>query len=66
MGRWLHERVGEVENELMGPEEAMKALAAEINQRIRLNLERRGDLQKKYEVLTGRPYRPGWWKADAI
>ncbi len=56
IGRWLDEKVGEVENQLMTPEAAMRAIANEVNQTIRLNLERRPDLQRKYEKVTGRPY----------
>lgn len=46
IGRWMDERVGEVENRLVTPEKAMRALADEINARIRLNLERRPDLRR--------------------
>ena len=42
----------------------MKALALEINQRIRLNLERQPSLRRKYEEITGRPYRADWWRTD--
>jgi hypothetical protein len=62
VGRWLGERVGEIENRLAGPEAAMKALAAEINQRIRLNLERKPHLREKYEERTGRKWTPDWWR----
>ena len=61
-GRWIQETVDRVENRLAQPPEAMRALAAEINATIRLNLERRTDLQKKYEQVTGRKYSPDWWK----
>jgi multiple sugar transport system substrate-binding protein len=60
--RWLDERIGLVENEKATPEEAMRSLAKEVNETIRLNLERRPDLQKKYERVTGKPYRADWWK----
>jgi len=43
--RWLSERIGQVENKLVSPEEAMRSLAAEINEKIRQNIERRPDLQ---------------------
>ena len=46
----------------MTPEQAMKSLADEINERIRLNLERRRDLRKKYEQVAGQPYTRHWWK----
>ncbi len=51
-----------MENRLQTPEEAMRFLAAEINQAIRLNLERRPDLQQRYEAVTGRRYSPDWWR----
>ena len=54
--RWMQERIGEVENKLATPEDAMRSLAKEINRKIRLNLDRRPDLQRKYEKLTGRRY----------
>ena len=45
--RWLRERIEQVENGLIGPDEAMRQLATEINARIRRNLERQPDLQRK-------------------
>lgn len=62
VSRWVLETIGKVENRLVSPPDGMKALAAEINARIRLNLQRRGDLQRKYEKLTGRPYTPDWYR----
>ena len=52
--------IGKIENRLVTPEEGMKALAAEINQRIRTNLERRDDLQRTFRQVTGRPYTRDW------
>lgn len=60
--RWFAEAIGEVENQLLKPDEAMRKLAKEINQRIRINLERRPDLQRKFQQLTGRSYTTDWWK----
>ena len=60
--RWLQERIEKVENRLLTPEAAMRSLAAEINAQIRLNLERRPDLQRRYEQVTGRRYTPDWWR----
>ena len=59
--RWLEEAIGLVENKKATPEEAMRSLASEINETIRLNLERRPDLQRKYERVTGKPYQEDWW-----
>ncbi|BDI28993.1 hypothetical protein CCAX7_10440 [Capsulimonas corticalis] len=58
--RWYGDYMGKVENQLMTPAQAMKALTAQINQQIRTNLERRPDLQKKYEQVTGKKYTPNW------
>ena len=60
--RWFQERVEAIENKLQSPPDAMRSLAAEINQKIRHNLERRPDLQRKFEQVTGRPYTSDWWK----
>jgi multiple sugar transport system substrate-binding protein len=60
--RWLDERIGLVENQRLMPMEAMRSLAKEVNETIRLNLERRPDLQRKYEEVTGNTYRSDWWK----
>ncbi|MBM4164742.1 MAG: sugar ABC transporter substrate-binding protein [Lentisphaerae bacterium] len=60
--RWLNERIGLVENDRVMPEEAMRALAKEVNETIRLNLERRPDLQRKYQEVTGKAYRSDWWQ----
>jgi len=48
--RWLDEAIALVENERATPEEAVRSLAKEINEAIRLNLERRPDLQRKNVV----------------
>ena len=60
VARWVTEMIGKIENRLVTPEEGMKALAAEINQRIRTNLERRDDLQRTFRQVTGRPYTRDW------
>ena len=52
--------ISKVENQLVSPEEGMRALAAEINQRIRRNLERRGDLRQKFRDATGKDWTEGW------
>ena len=51
--RWVLETINKVENRLLPPDEAMRQLAAEINQRIRLNLQRRSDLRRRFEKLAG-------------
>ena len=43
-------------------EDKMRQLAGEVNERIRLNLQRRPKLQENYERLTGRRYTADWWK----
>jgi len=58
--RWVLETLQKVENRLLGPEDAVRALAAEINRRIRTNLRRRIDLQRKFEQVTGRKYSDDW------
>jgi len=60
--RWLTERLGQVENGLVGPEEAMKSLAAEVDERIRLNLIRRPDLREKFCQVTARQWTADWRK----
>ncbi|HEV2474809.1 MAG TPA: extracellular solute-binding protein, partial [Chthonomonadales bacterium] len=60
--RWLQEAIDKVENRLLSPAAAMKQLAAEINETIRLNLERGPDLQRRFEEATGRAYTPLWWR----
>ncbi|HEX5323378.1 MAG TPA: extracellular solute-binding protein [Capsulimonadaceae bacterium] len=61
--RWITNTIQEVENNLMTPSQAMDSLADQINQQIRVNLERRPDLQKEYEQVTGKPYTPEWWRS---
>ena len=61
---WLMERIDKVENKVLTPEAAMKGLAREVNQQIRLNLERRPDLQDKFKKITGKDYTPSWWKTE--
>jgi ABC-type glycerol-3-phosphate transport system substrate-binding protein len=62
--RWLGERLDKIENK-MPPEEAMRSVAGEINKRIRQNLERRGDLRRKFREVTGREWTPDWWRERA-
>ena len=57
VSRWIGEYVEKVENQLLTPPQALRALAAQINDQIQINLERRPDLQKLYEQRTGSPYR---------
>ena len=45
--RWVRERIEQVENGLIGPDEAMRELAAEINARVRRNIEREPGLAAK-------------------
>ena len=59
--RWIKEAVEAVENG-SDPEQRLHQLAREIDERIRLNLTRRPELQEKYERVTGRKYTPDWWK----
>lgn len=61
--RWTLEQIEKVENRIQTPPEAMHFLADEINQTIRQNLERRPDLQQRYEAATGRRYSPDWWRS---
>ena len=60
--RWLTNTIQEVENNLMPPQAAMQSLADQIDQQIRVNLERRPDLQAKYQQVTGHAYMPDWWR----
>jgi multiple sugar transport system substrate-binding protein len=62
VSRWQGDYIGKVENKLMTPQQALDALATQIDQQIRLNLERRPDLQKEFAEQTGKPYTPDWWK----
>lgn len=63
VNRWIFEREGQVLNRLRTPEEAMQGLAREINDRIRLNLERRPDLQRRFEDQLGQPWEPNWFRS---
>ncbi|MDX1931389.1 MAG: extracellular solute-binding protein [Capsulimonadales bacterium] len=65
VARWTTEHVEKVENRLMTPEQSLKELAAQIELAIRIHLERRPDLRKKFEERTGRQYTADWWKAAA-
>ena len=44
--RWTLERINQVENQVVSPDEAMHSLSREINQTIELNLSRRPDLRE--------------------
>jgi hypothetical protein len=59
--RWTLEAVQEVENGA-DPRAAITRVAAEVDERIRQNLQRRPELQKKYEDITGKKYADSWWK----
>ena len=60
--RWILEAVEAVENGA-DPEQKLRQLAGELNERIARNLERRSSLRRKYEAVTGQPYTPDWWEA---
>ncbi len=60
VGIWFLEAIQRVENNVQTPETAFRALASEINERIRMNLARRPDLQRKFEAVTGQPYTDDW------
>ena len=62
--RWVSEIISKVENRLVTPEDGLRALAGEINQRIRRNLERRSDLQRKFEKVTGRKWTADWHRQE--
>ena len=53
---WYLEAIQRVENKVQTPATAFSVMAAEINERIQTNLQRRSDLQRKFETVTGRPY----------
>lgn len=59
--RWTLEAIEEVENGA-DPRATITAVANEIDERIRQNLQRRPELQKKYEEVTGKKYAETWWK----
>lgn len=59
--RWIDEAQGFVDNKIKTPEKAMRDLAAEVNRTIRLNLERRPDLQRRFEATTGMRYSADWF-----
>lgn len=58
--RWFQETIDKVENQIVSPRDAMRQLASDIDETIRINLERRPDLQRRYERETGKPYTPDW------
>ncbi len=61
--RWLQEAINRVENNLQQPDEALRALAAEVDQRIARNLAYSKNLQAEYEANTGRTYSSNWQSA---
>ena len=60
MAQAVRETIEKVENKVVAPEGGLRALAAELNQRIRLNLRRRSDLQQKFSSVTGQAWHKGW------
>lgn len=60
--RWMWETMDKIENQLIQPEEGMRKLAAEVNQRIRRNLEREPALQVRFREVTGEEWTPEWWR----
>ena len=50
VNRWTVERINQVENQVVPPDEAMRSLAREINRTMELNLSRRKDLR---EIAAG-------------
>lgn len=62
VGRWLGENLQKVENRIETPSQASRAVADQINEQIRVNLERNPALQKLYTSRTGKPYRTDWWR----
>lgn len=58
--RWIGEFTEKVENRVLKPKDAVKMLAAQVDRQIRINLERRPDLQKKFEERTGKAYTRDW------
>ncbi len=61
--RWTLEAVQEVENGA-DPRATIARVAAEVDERIRQNLQRRSALQEKYEQVTGKKYSDNWWKEE--
>ena len=57
VSRWIQEYVDKVDNRLLTPEQALRALTLQIDKQICINLEREPGLQKLYEQRTGQPYR---------
>lgn len=62
VSRWIQETVDKVENRVQPVDEAMRSLAEQINEQIRVDLERRPDLQRRFEQITHRRYTPDWWR----
>jgi multiple sugar transport system substrate-binding protein len=58
--RWLDEARGYVDAETMEPRQAMLWVTKQVEDEIAKNLERRPDLQEKFEEVTGEPYREDW------
>jgi multiple sugar transport system substrate-binding protein len=61
--RYFGDAIQKVENNLETPQRAMHELADRIDLDIRVNLERRPDLQKLFEQRTGKKYTPDWWRS---
>ena len=59
--RWIKEAVEAVENGA-DPEQCLRQLAVEIDERIARNLSRQSRLQRKFEEVTGRAYSDSWWR----
>ena len=58
--RWFTEEIDKIENNIATPQQAMQSLTAQINSKIRTNLERRPDLQRSYQTITGHAYSQDW------
>lgn len=60
--RWIIESLEKIENR-EDVKKTMDTLASDVNHQIRINIERRPDLQRLYERLTDKPYDPDWWRS---
>lgn len=61
--RWIWEAQGYVDSKIKTPEKAMRDVANEVNNTIRTNLERRPDLQARFERMTGKKWTKDWHKS---
>lgn len=66
VGVWFMEAIQRVESKVEDAETVFTKTAAEINERINLNLARRPDLQRKFKALTGRDYTPDWRREPGV